>query len=294
MPTRHTVLSTTLSRRAFLGGAAAAITLATSGCQSREAPAVSPPVTVPALLDGNPFYIAHRGGGSDWPELTTYAYQQAVKLPGLKAVEVSVALSSDGVLVCSHDATTGRLTEQSYVISKTPWSTLAKLTVSAAETRDPKQPSQPFSKLDDVLNVLSDNFVVFIEPKTSIADVPLMKRLMAWDQPQRVVWKQPINSQRFAEAKRHGFSTWGYVLNDPAHLGANLTRYAADPAVDMLGAPLAESDKLCDNVVSTATSNGKLTVAFTVSSATDRQRALGLGCRGLMVSAIRELLPPPN
>jgi glycerophosphoryl diester phosphodiesterase len=283
-----------ISRRTLIGGTLGGILFAGTACASRNAGTVETPATVPGLLADNPFYIAHRGGGGDWPELTTYAYQQAIQLSGLRAVEISVALSSDNVLVCSHDATTGRLTGRSYVIAQTPWSTLSTLMVSAAETTNPKQAPRPFSRLDEVLELVVNDFVVFVEPKTAPTTAPLMARLTALGQPQRIVWKQPVNSDRFSEAQQHGFATWGYVLNEPAHLGTNLARYARDASLDMLGAPLSETDSLCQQVVTAATSNGKPTIAFTVKSAADRERALRLGCRGLMTSTIEELLPPAN
>lgn len=55
-----------------------------SAC-SRNSP--EPLATVSTLLASNPFYIAHRGEGRNWPEMTAYAYDQAAGLPYLKAIE---------------------------------------------------------------------------------------------------------------------------------------------------------------------------------------------------------------
>ena len=95
-------------------------------------------------------------------------------------------------------------------------------------------------------------FVLFVEPKVKAAADPLMVRMAALDQPERVVWKSPINSPDFAEAKRRGFGTWGYVLNEPAHTGDNLTRFAASADIDLIGAPQGESESFITQVTQAA------------------------------------------
>ena len=267
--------------------------LVATGCAPRRAEPPAPPVSVSTLLDTRPFYAAHRGGGGDWPEMTAYAYEQASRVPGLISLEVSVCLSADGVLVCSHDPTTKRLTGSPYVIAKTPWSTLSTLQVSAKETVDPRQPARPLTRFEEVLERYRDSHVLFVEPKVGRAVEPLMAALRGAPA-DRVVWKQPINSGSFAAAKRQGFATWGYVLNEPAHLGSNLTRYAASEDVDLLGAPLAEDDRFVNSVALAAQANSKQTMAWPVRSVSDLRRAQSLGVNGMMTSNPVELLGPPR
>lgn len=242
----------------------------------------------------DPFYIAHRGGGGDWPEMTGYAYEQAAKLPGLHALEISVCLSADGVLVCSHDPTTKRTTGVDHTIAEQTWQTLSALKVSAAGTRDPGQPAQPLTRFDDVANRYADHFVLFVEPKVPAAVTPLLESLSKLNQPERVVWKQYINSTAFPAAKARGFATWGYVLNEPSHLGENLTRLAALPSIDMLGAPAQESSAIVSEVVFAGVHSSKKVVMSVVESDADRSRARRLGCSGLMVSPIAELITKPD
>lgn len=278
-----------ISRRSLLGGALATLALG-SGCSSTCGPPTSSrPATTTALLADHPFYVAHRGGGGDWPEMTLYAYQQAAKVAGLRALEVSVCISSDGVLVCSHDPNTLRVSGVDYTIGSQPWSTLSSVMVSAAHTTDPSQPARPLSRFDDVASEFLNRFVFFVEPKVDAAAQPLMDALTAAKQTPRVVWKQYVNSAWFDVAKRNGFSTWGYVLNEPAHTGTNLDTFAAKASIDMLGAPLSESDDFIRAVVAAAKANGKPTIAWPISSSDDRKRALGLGCVGLMTSTIAEV-----
>ena len=277
-----------LTRRAFLGGALA-VAAAGAGCTAPQ-PATGGSPTLTTLTATKPFYIAHRGGGGNWPEMTAYAYAQAAKVPGLVALEISVCLSADGVLVCSHDPTTARLTGAAYTIAEQTWATLSTLKVSGSETTEPAQPAQPLTRFDDVVDAYIGQFVLFVEPKVNAAADPLMVRMAALDQPERVVWKSPINSTRFADAKRRGFSTWGYVLNEPAHTGANLARLAASADIDLLGAPLGESDTFITQITQAATDNDKQAIAWPIRSTTDRDRVLALGCNGMMTSNLRQVL----
>jgi len=244
------------------------------------------PRTFAELLRGTPFYVAHRGGGANWPEMTAYAYSQAAALPFVHAIEISVCRSSDGVLVCSHDPDTLRVTGVAHEVARTDWATLSRLMVTSQYTDDPQQPARPMSRLDDVIGTYIDRLVVFVEPKTLDAAAPLMQTLVALNQPERTVWKQYVNSPNFTVAKSHGFATWGYVLNEPAHLD-HLEQFAADPAIDMLGIGKNETDAVVQRVVSLATRNGKPVMMWLITTVQERARALSLGCRGLMTSNLR-------
>ena len=283
----------TLSRRTLLAGALAT-TVAGAACRSAApaTPAVVAP-TAASLTASAPFYIAHRGGGGDWPEMTAYAYEQASKIPGLQALEISVHLSADGVLVCHHDPTTTRVTGTNYTIAQETWATLSKLEVSAKGTVHPEQPARPLARLDDVLERYIHDFVLFLEPKVPAAEEPLMRRLVPLLNPDRVVWKQPLTSTRFGEAKDVGFTTWGYVLDDPSFLGDKLGRLIAEPTVDLVGIPVQGRPALTRAAGDAAADNGKQTIAWPITIRAERERALGFGATGLMTSNIAELMPPP-
>jgi hypothetical protein len=222
--------------------------------------------------------------------MTAYAYDQAVQVDRLQALEVSVCLSSDGVLVCSHDPTTTRVTGADLTIADQPWSTLAPLLVRADQTSRPDQPARPLSRFEQVSGHL-ERFVLFCEPKVEAASQPLLDALVRLDQRDRTVWKSYVSSPWFAEAKRHGFATWGYVLDQPSHLGDNLERFAASPEIDLLGVALTEPDSMVSAVVAAGDRHGKRTIAYPLRTTAERDRALGLGCTGLMVSRVTELMP---
>jgi glycerophosphoryl diester phosphodiesterase len=283
-----------VSRRSLLAGTAAAVVVGALADPTRAAAApTARPATVSTLVKGDPFYVAHRGGGRNWPAMTAYAYEQAAKVPNVTALEISVCISADGVLVCNHNPTTTDMTGVPYRIADETWETLSSLMVSPKYTLDPKQPSRPFTRFDEVVERYIDDYVLFVEPKVSAAAAPLMARMAALQQPERVVWKQPINSWRFWPAKKRGFTTWGYVLDEPAHTGQNLKRYAASPDIDMLGAYNACSDDLVDDVVRAAADEGKRTIMWEIKTLAQRERALRSGCQGLMTSDVVDLVNAP-
>ena len=283
-------------RRELLAGGLGLLAL--SGCSTithltgpRPTPRV--PATFSDLLGNDPFYVAHRGGGENWPEMTAYAYEQAAQLPYVKAIEISVCLSADGVLVCSHDANTARVTGVDLDIGNTDWDQLSRLKVVADHTDTPIQPARPFSRFDEVIEQHLPNLVVFVEPKVPEAVAPLMARMKQLDQPERTVWKQPINQLNFGTAKANGFHTWGYVLNEPGHLGERLPRFAADPTIDMLGIQKTAVDDIVNRVVGLASQNGKPTMMWAIERVPERTRGLSLGCRGMMTSNIVGVPPIP-
>ena len=279
-----------VTRRTLLGAGAATLLLG-SACAPDRPPASE--VDITSLLADDPFYLAHKGGSGDWPEMTAYAYDQAAGLPGLEAVDLSVCRTADGILVCSYDKTTKRLTGKDLTILDEDWATLSRLTVKSTETSRPSQPRRPFARLEEVLDAHLGRFTFFVEPRVQEAAGNLMAQLISYDQPERIVWKQPVTSTRFAEAKRHGFATWGYVLDEPAHLGDNLRRYAAASTIDMLGVGRNRSDTFIAGVVKAASAVQKPVIAWDVRTARERARVLELGCRGVASSEIRTLLAAP-
>jgi glycerophosphoryl diester phosphodiesterase len=250
-------------------------------------------VTAAGVTSEVPFSIALRGGAADWPEMTAYAYEQAAALPGLHALDVAVCQSADGVLVCSYDPSTLRVTGKDRTIADEDWATLSRLTVKATQTSQPDQPRRPLARLEEILDAHLAQSVIVVEPRVSAAAGNLMALLLSMGQPERVIWKQPVTSTRFAEAKRHGFTTWGYVLDEPAHLGRNLTRYAASDTIDLLGTSRNRKDSFITRVVDVARQQQKQVIAWDVHDVADRTRLLELGCTGLASSHIKELMAHP-
>lgn len=264
-----------IARRGILLGAAG---LALAACGSSHATAT------PDAAD--PFSIAHRGGGGNWPEMTLYAYQQAVQYKGLSGMEVSVHLSKDGVLVCSHDPDTGRVGSRNLRIAGSTWAELSQVQVLARNTTDPSQPARPLTRLDDLLAWWPATMPLWIEPKVHAAVAPLQK-ILSTARATTIVWKQPVNYDNFRYAHQQGWRTWGYVLSGSKQQ-EYARRFAESDDIDMLGAWTHSTDAEVQGVVDAAAD--KQTVMWQINTADDRERALRLGCRGLMVSNVKALV----
>jgi glycerophosphoryl diester phosphodiesterase len=73
-----------------------------------------------------PVAIAHRGSRLLWPENTMEAFSGAVDL-GYRHVETDLRVTSDGVLVCLHDATVERTTDGSGPVTDLTFEALSSL-----------------------------------------------------------------------------------------------------------------------------------------------------------------------
>jgi glycerophosphoryl diester phosphodiesterase len=126
---------------------------------------------------GLPIAFAHRGGAIDDAgialENTMFAFQQAVDL-GFRYIETDAHLTSDGILVASHDPTLERTTDGRGVIEDHTWDDLVRLKVGGSEA---------IPRFEDLLTSWPD-VRVNVDAKTPAA-VPALARLIhrnrAWD-----------------------------------------------------------------------------------------------------------------
>lgn len=243
------------------------------------------------LFSTTPFYIAHRGGGANWPEHTMRSYSSAVNY-GMKAIEVSCQMTSDNQIVCHHDASTLRMTGTDLTIATSTKAQLDALTNTAAATDNPGQNREPIPLLTPVLQAYASNHVIFIEPKTGGTwHSTLMTMIDQYATPNRIVWKQPITSAEWATAKAHGYVTWGYIIStDPNHAD-HLDTLIPQANLDWIGVERIAPDAFVADVVARSTAAGKKVIMWEIRSIADRDRAVALGCVGMMTSNLRAVLP---
>jgi glycerophosphoryl diester phosphodiesterase len=221
-------------------------------------------------------YIAHRGGDADWPEGTAYAYAEAAAWNPHLALEVPVRQTSDGVLVVSEDATTGRVFGASYVISKVPWATLARL-----HTREG---GYPMARLvNDVLDVYGRSRILFVDDKTASNVGAFLDVLDSYAGPTRYVIKSFWSATNATvTARKRGYVTWGYYYaTDMSHFAASESKF------DLLGLNYTAPEAAFDTMRHT----GKPVIAHIIPTASAAQTALNDGARGLMVSDIEQVVP---
>lgn len=241
-------------------------------------PAVSKPEVGPVVdrfLSSKPFYVAHRLGGTEYPEFTQKGLTESLRA-GFKALELSVRRCSTGEFVLIHDwVTTRTVPGTDYQIWNTPWSVLSGL----------QQASGGFMRLTDVVNSVGSDIVLAIDHKVtsskltgSQGDMDSEKALFDYldtiaNAKDRVLIKQFVNGGVAARAKAMGYKTMCMMYpNEVA--GADMSSW------DVLGMEWNADQSVWDILKAT----GKPLIAHIITTKQQADTALARGATGLMAS----------
>ena len=242
---------------------------------------VSKPIPAPTgsvvdrFLASKPFYVAHRLGGTEYPEFTQKGLTESLKA-GFKALELSVRRCSTGEFVLIHDwVTTRTVPGTEYQIWNTPWSVLSGL----------QQASGGFMRLTDVVDQVGDDVVLAIDhkvtsskPTGSQGDMDSENALFDYldtipNAKDRVLIKQFVNGGVATRGKVKGYKTMCMMYpNEVA--GADLSSW------DVLGMEWNASD----DVWATLKATGKPLIAHIITTQQQADTALSKGATGLMAS----------
>lgn len=252
------------------------------------APEPVPPVVdrdhVAEFLAATPFYVAHRLGGTEYPEFTRRGLDASLAA-GFKALELSVRRCATGEFVLIHDwVTTRTVPGTDYQIWNTPWSAIAGL----------QQASGGFLRLTDVMDSVPSDVVLAIDhkvtsdkPTSSTGDMEseaalfafLEERLGAQAQ-KRVIIKHFVQGGVAARAKAKGYRTMCMMYPN-----------------EVAGAPLTDWDILGmewnapDDVWATLRATGKPLIAHIITTTAQATRARERGATGLMSSVPSQVHP---
>ena len=244
---------------------------------SKPAPAPTGSV-VDRFLASKPFYVAHRLGGTEYPEFTRRGLDASLRA-GFKALELSVRRCSTGEFVLIHDwVTTRTVPGTDYQIWNTPWSTLAGL----------QQASGGFMRLTEVFDQVGDDVVLAIDHKvTSSKEVGstgdmeseaalfdlLEARFGVEGAKRRVIVKHFIKGGVSQRARERGYKTMCMMYpNEIA--GADLSKF------DVLGMEWNAEQGVWDTLKAT----GKPLIAHIITTQQQADIALARGATGLMAS----------
>ena len=249
-----------------------------AGTRTASKPAPGPIPSGPVVdrfLASKPFYVAHRLGGTEYPEFTQKGLTESLKA-GFKALELSVRRCSTGEFVLIHDwVTTRTVPGTEYQIWNTPWSTLAGL----------QQASGGFLRLTDVVNQVGDDVVLAIDHKVtsskqtgSQGDMDSENALFDYldtipNAKDRVLIKQFVAGGVAARAKAKGYKSMCMMYpNEVA--GADLSQW------DVLGMEWNAEQGVWDTLKAT----GKPLIAHIITTQQQADTALARGATGLMAS----------
>jgi glycerophosphoryl diester phosphodiesterase len=114
-------------------------------------------------MAGNaPLIIAHRGASEEAPENTLAAFRLAWQ-QGADGIEGDFRISSDGVIVCMHDATTARVSDRRLNVAKTTFGELRKADVGSKKGL--KWAAERIPSLEEVFSTVPEGRKIYIEIK---------------------------------------------------------------------------------------------------------------------------------
>tara|TARA_E500000331_G_C17217896_1_gene696675 strand:+ start:489 stop:1286 length:798 start_codon:yes stop_codon:yes gene_type:complete len=146
------------------------------------------------MVVGKPLIVAHRGASFDAPENTLPAFELAWE-KGADAIEGDFLLTKDHQIVCIHDKTTQRLSEQNLVVAE---STLEQLkTLDVGSWKNEKYAGTPMPTLSEVFATVPDGKKIFIEVKCGPEIIPclvkeIQKSDLKTDQVQMICFNEEV------------------------------------------------------------------------------------------------------
>lgn len=239
--------------------------------------------TLDDLFSTNPFFIAHRGSGDTWPEHTMEAYNNATAY-GVKALELSVSLTADNILICHHDLNFKKTAngDERTLRSMTYQQILDEIRIDTSQWTGMSSTLAPPPLAKDVLDAFIDTHVIFIEDKGGDGANALLNLMDSYPNgKEKFVWKQWAGAGQWRAAKERGYKLWGYFMPD---IFARIPELA--PNFDYLGVPHTASDQVVSEVVAAGDAAGQPVIMWEIHYRYMFERAKALGVKGMMTSNI--------
>ncbi len=302
---RRLLVDPQLSRRQLLGAlggslgigllAACSAPIDPVGTASRSSSATrrvtgTGPVSVRswAASRGTPFWIAHRGAGDVYPEHSLPGYRAAVAM-GAPCLEVSVAMTSDGVLICMHDLTYDRTTTGKGVIALESSGVLDHIGIwqpqlGPAWVQDPL-PEVP--RLEAVLAEFGGKVVICLEAKDDAAYpamIALVRRLGLSDS---VIVKAYYSSARIPQAKAAGYRIFSYLSSSDMNEQTIAAAAVRLDRNDLLVLPAVADDYVSyypDELIAAAKAHRVPLAVYQVHRRADAAHYFKLGVSGAVTS----------
>lgn len=249
--------------------------------------------SVAGMLAASPFYISHRGGSRDFPEMSLYSYGQSV-LRGYGAIELSLARTSDGVWFGLHDATLDRTSGVTGVTaSAITWAQVQSYEIlGSTATNNPGQANRPYMRFEELMDLYYATHVIFIDPKVATPgfrqELLDMMDALPGVPTDRIVAKYygvsgGISNTGWAfEASSRGYTTWGYFYQSDA---ANFATYQG--RWDILGLDYNADQATWDDLIA----YGKPVIGHVAPDSTAMTTAFTKGADGVVIAGIMGITP---
>jgi glycerophosphoryl diester phosphodiesterase len=237
---------------------------------------------------GAQFHIAHRGAGDIYPEHSMVGYRAAVEA-GAQCLEVSVNMTSDGVLICMHDLTYDRTTNGTGLIATQPSSVLSRIGIKQPQLGPAwvQPPLTPIPRLESVLAEFGGKVVLCLEAKDDKAYPAMMDMVFKKGLRDSVIVKAYYSSNRIPLAKAAGLPVFSY-LSTSDMTEATIARAAGRlEATDYLVLPADNGDYVTyypEALISAAKAHDVPLMVYPIHRRADAAYYLGLGVSGTVTS----------
>lgn len=224
--------------------------------------------------------MAHRGGSEYYPDMSEYAYDQAI-LRGFGALEFSAQRTSDGWWFGCHNPD---INEVAGTTGLPNISTMTRAEVEAyANVDNPTaaHPSRPFFGLEEFLDKYGASYVLMVDPKNALAfNTEFMTICESIVSKDRLMWKYylggvgstgPTNGAAAAMA-RGWAGTWGYCYSEDIDSGA-FAEHSGNAAWTTLGLNTSANQTYWDTVLAV----GKPVIGHIANSQADYDTCIAKG-----------------
>ncbi|TCM43726.1 glycerophosphodiester phosphodiesterase [Kribbella sp. VKM Ac-2568] len=287
-----------ITRRTTLGwlGALAVGTAAASGCEGPSANSTSATgdynLTHWVADRGDNYLVGHRGAGDVFPEHSMESYQAAVDW-GAQAMEISVGITSDNVLVCLHDLTLDRTTTLTGNLRATTYDAIRDGWLDIPRLGPAWQNKAKIPLFEDVLRTFGGRVILCVEAKDDRAHGPMMSMIAKYGLETSVMLKTYFKSKRITEAKGAGLGVFAYFTT-PAEMTVDAIRTVASklsPGTDAIVVPNSgPGGYLAPELADAAVATGLPVWPYPLHRRSDVTHYKALGMPGAVTSNIGYLL----
>lgn len=236
------------------------------------------------------FTWAHRGGSISYPEMSLYAYTQAV-VRGYGVLEISLARTSDGVWFGLHDQTTDRTSGGTFGnASDQTWAQIQAQQIVIG----PGAP-QPYMRWEEIVAAYGNTHILVIDPKYALgshrteflnmvsSDLSTDRAIIKFSGPGSGATALSTAAQDL------GFQTWGYFYAEDASAsqGGDGDLQTWGPFWTLIGMEYGASQAIWDEALAL----GKPVIAHVIPDQTAYATSISKGANGVQVSGVAVVEP---
>jgi len=249
---------------------------------------------------GRVWTMGHRGGSVDYQEHTMRGYVEC-SINHIDVLEISVAITSDGKILCAHDATADRTSSavrgQGWRFDQHTWADVQQLVQDLPNRGDPRFTTDRYYLLDEFIEKFSATHTLAVDVKNvntaNRRDVLYPRLRQITDYQRRVIGKFFHTGTIVAdEFHSFGCKVWGYAYPEAITGLTTAGTPTTDPLLsatapkwDYLGMEWSASQEVWTETLRIA--NGKRVVGHIVDSLARADEAYAKGARALQVSGVR-------